>query len=130
MDIERLKSHLGTHLGQATFSRSPDGARPGAGKALRRVVWAFALFTLLVWSLLAWGAHLLVSGGAGLLQGQLHWFEAYAWLEPWLSGGLGITEGVMLALTWIVWAVGALFIAMGAWLVPKALGLFGNVATR
>ena len=123
-------AHLKSRLESQTSGLGNAVASPAARSTARRVVWAFASVSLLVWSLLAWGAHLLVSGGADLLQNQLHWFEAYAWLEPWLSGGLGITEGVMVVLTWIVWAIGALLILMGAWLLPKALGLFGTAVAR
>jgi hypothetical protein len=126
MNLEHLKSRLESQV------LGPGGApaRPAASSAVRRIVWAFALFSLLVWSLLAWGAHVVLSGGADFLQNNLHWFEAYAWLEPWLAGGVGITEGVAIALTWIVWALGAIAILMGAWLLPKAFRLFGSSIAR
>lgn len=126
MNVEDLKSRLQSHA----TGLGGTLQNPSTRSTAKRVVWALALFSLLVWSLLAWGTHVVLSGGADFLQNNLHWFEGYAWLEPWLAGGVGITEGVVIALTWIVWAVGALLILMGAWLLPKALGLFSSAVTR
>jgi hypothetical protein len=103
---------------------------PGASRTIRRVVWTLALVSLLVWSLLAYGTHALLVGGAAFLQTQTEWLGANAWLQPWLESGIGLTEGISVAITWIVWGVGAFLILLGAWLLPKAFSLFGGAPAR
>jgi len=103
---------------------------PRASRTVRRIVWTLALVSLLLWSLLAYGAHALLVGGAAFLQTQTEWLGANAWLEPWLESGIGLTEGISVAITWFVWGVGTFVILLGAWLLPKAFNLFGSAAVR
>jgi hypothetical protein len=103
---------------------------PSGSRTIRRIVWTLALASFLAWSLLAYGAHALLVGGAAFLQTQTEWLGAYAWLEPWLESGIGLTAGISVAITWVVWGVGAFLILLGAWLLPKAFGLFGGAPAR
>ena len=103
---------------------------PRASRTVRQIVWTLSLMALLAWSLLAYGAHALLVGGAAFLQTQIEWFGATAWLQPWLEWGVGLTEGISVAITWVVWGLGAFLILLGAWLVPKAFNLFGGAVAR
>lgn len=126
MNPRTLKSHFESAVPAAAAALG----RPRVSRAVRSIVWALALMALLTWSLLAYGAHALLVGSAAFLQTQLDWFGSYAWLEPWLEWGLGLTEGVSVAITWVVWGVGALLILLGAWLLPKAFNMFGGAVAR
>lgn len=126
MNFGTLKSRFESTIpGAATVL-----AHAPASRTVRRVVWTLALMSLLAWSLLAYGAHALLVGSADFLQSQTDWLGAYAWLEPWLQSGIGLTEGLSVAITWIVWGMGTLTILLGAWLLPKAFTMFSSAAAR
>ena len=127
MDINTLKSRFESAMPAAAAAAL---IRPGASRTLRRVVWTVAVVALLAWSLLAYGAHALLVGGAAFLQTQLDWFAGYPAIEPWLESGIGLTEGLSVAITWIVWSVGTFCILLGAWLLPKAFTRFAGAAAH
>jgi hypothetical protein len=102
---------------------------------MTRWMWILTALGLVLWTLLAWGLHALVSGG-GDWTGQ--------WLSPALTpewDALAATalvwaERLGVAIVWIVWALGSLALAAtatlltGVWRLSRGRSLPGFLRER
>jgi hypothetical protein len=95
----------------------------GPARGMRMLVWSVVGVLLLLWSLLAWGAHALVGAGgdalvagSGMLPGELLPVDPAQ--VGWLAGVLDGLAGFGQVLVWVLWAIVA---------VPLlGLGLLGH----
>lgn len=97
-------------------------------KTMKRLVWVGAIFALVMWSLLSWGSYWLMTAGAEWLGG----IGAFFALPPeWtlaLEWSLRLVEQFGVVLLWVLWAIVALVIVVGAWLLTLVVGVAGRGA--
>ncbi len=95
----------------------------GPARGMRMLVWSVVGVLLVLWSLLAWGAHALVGAGgevlisgSEMLPGELLPVEPsqVSWLAGLLDGLAGLGQGIV----WVVWALVAVLLL--------GLGLLGH----
>ena len=100
-----------------------SSVQAGPARGMRMLVWSVVGVALVLWSLLAWGAHALVGAGgevlvAGseMLPGELLPVDPaqVGWLAGLLDGLAGFGQGIV----WVVWAIVAVLLL--------GLGLLGH----
>lgn len=95
---------------------------------VKRLVWIGALFALALWSLLSFGSYWVVTAGAEWLAGAGAFFALPPeWLQA-LEWSLRLVEQFGVALLWVLWAIVALVIVAGAWIVTWVVGAAGRAA--
>jgi hypothetical protein len=95
---------------------------------VKRLVWIGALFALALWSLLSWGSYWLMTAGAEWLAGMSTFFALPPeWLQA-LEWSLRLVEQFGVVLLWVLWAIVALVILVGAWVVTLFVGMAGRTA--
>lgn len=95
---------------------------------MKRLVWIGALLALALWSLLSWGSYWLVTAGAEWLAGMGAFFALPPeWLQA-LEWSLRLVEQFGVVLLWVLWAIVALTILVGAWIVTLFVGVAGKAA--
>lgn len=95
---------------------------------MKRLVWIGALLALALWSLLSWGSYWLVTAGAEWLAGMGGFFALPPeWLQA-LEWSLRLVEQFGVVLLWVLWAIVALTILVGAWIVTLFVGVAGKAA--
>jgi hypothetical protein len=73
---------------------------------MRKAVWVAAVLSLLLWSLLAWGAHLALSGSSDWLSVlSSHVVQNTSW-GAWLEMAFNWAEKLGLVALWAVYGVG------------------------
>jgi hypothetical protein len=95
---------------------------------VKRLVWVGALLALVMWSLLSWGSYWLVTAGAEWLAGIGAFFALPAEWTLALEWSLRLVEQFGVVLLWVLWAIVALTIVAGAWLLTLVLGVAGRSA--
>jgi hypothetical protein len=94
---------------------------------MNRLIWILAALALLFWSLLSWGTYAIVTGGGEWLTSNADLLALAPEWQYWLQWLLRLVEQFGAVLVWIVWAAGALFVVVGAWLAGRVLGVARRV---
>ncbi len=94
--------------------------------AFRKWLWIGAGVGALLWTLLTWGAYVLVALTGDALSGGANSLAGYPEAQYWLGWSVRIAEQFGVVLLVIVWSLGMLLLAAGAWVVSR----FVTVADR
>lgn len=96
---------------------------------VKRLVWVGACLAIAMWSLLSWGSYWLMTAGAEWLTAMGGWLALPPqWLQA-LEVSLRFVEQFGVVLLWVLWAVVALVIVAGAWIVTAVVGVAGKGAS-
>lgn len=95
---------------------------------VKRLVWVGAFLAIAMWSLLSWGSYWIMTAGAEWLAGMGGFFALPPeWLQA-LEWSLRLVEQFGVALLWVLWAIVALVIVIGAWIATAVVGVAGKAA--
>lgn len=97
-------------------------------RTAKRLVWVGALLAIAMWSLLSWGSYWLVTAGAEWLAGIGALFALPPEWTLALEWSLRLVEQFGVVLLWVLWAIVALVIVAGAWIVTLVVGVAARSA--
>lgn len=89
--------------------------------SVRKWLWIGAGVGALLWTLLTWGASVLVALTGDALSGSANWFAGYPEARYWLAWSVRIAEQFGVVLLVFAWSLGMLLLAAGAWVVSRLL---------